>query len=99
MTRHIKASEFKAKCLALMDEVERTGKPLIITKKGKPVAELVPHKTKKKPELLGLLKDSLFITGDIISPVDVDWNLTTQPDPGGSRRERLRRTSSARRAP
>ena len=39
MSRMIKASEFKAKCLALMDEVERTGQSLVITKKGKPVAE------------------------------------------------------------
>ena len=44
MTRQIKASEFKAKCLALMDEVARTGNPLVITKNGKPVAELVPHR-------------------------------------------------------
>jgi prevent-host-death family protein len=42
MSRIIKASEFKTKCLALMDEVERTGQSVVITKKGKPVAELVP---------------------------------------------------------
>jgi prevent-host-death family protein len=43
MSRHIKASEFKAKCLALMDEVARTGAAIVITKNGKPVAELVPQ--------------------------------------------------------
>ena len=48
MTRHIKASEFKAKCLALMDEVARTGEAVIITKNGKPVAELVPHRPRKR---------------------------------------------------
>lgn len=73
MSRMIKASEFKAKCLALMDEVERTGQPVVITKKGKPVAELVPHRA-SRPKALGLLKDRLFITGDIISPIDVEWN-------------------------
>jgi prevent-host-death family protein len=73
MSRMIKASEFKAKCLALMDEVERTGEPLVITKKGKPVAELVPHRA-SRPKALGLLKDRLFITGDIISPIDVEWD-------------------------
>jgi len=41
MTRIVKASEFKAKCLALLDEVERTGDRLVITKKGRAVAELV----------------------------------------------------------
>ena len=73
MSRMIKASEFKAKCLALMDEVERTGQSVVITKHGKPVAELVPHKS-SRPKALGLLKDSLLITGDIISPIDVEWN-------------------------
>ena len=73
MSKMIKASEFKAKCLALMDEVERTGEPVVITKKGKPVAELGPHRP-SRPKALGLLKDSLFITGDIISPIDVEWD-------------------------
>lgn len=72
MSRMIKASEFKAKCLAVLDEVERTRQSVVITKRGKPVAELVPHVSKKK-ELWGLLKGELFIEGDIISPIDVEW--------------------------
>jgi len=72
MSRIIKASEFKAKCLAVLDEVERTRESVVITKRGKPIAELVPHKP-PKCELLGLLKDELFIEGDIISPIDVEW--------------------------
>ena len=72
MSRIIKASEFKAKCLAVIDEVERTRRPVVITKRGKPVAELVPHAAKKRP-LEGLLKNELFIIGDIISPIDVEW--------------------------
>jgi prevent-host-death family protein len=74
MSRHIKASEFKAKCLALMDEVARTGDTVVITKNGKPVAELVPHRARKQ-SLRGLLKDELFITGDIVSPIDVEWDV------------------------
>ena len=74
MTRCIKASEFKAKCLALMDEVARTGSAVVITKHGKPVAELVPHRPRRK-SARGILKDELFITGDIISPIDVEWNV------------------------
>jgi prevent-host-death family protein len=72
MSRIIKASEFKAKCLAVLDEVERTRQPVVITKRGKPIAELVPH-TAKKRALWGILKDELFIEGDIISPIDVEW--------------------------
>ena len=73
MTRHIKASEFKAKCLALMDEVARTGEALVITKNGKAIAELVPHR-ERKGTARGTLKNDLFVTGDIISPIDVAWN-------------------------
>jgi len=72
MTKAIKVSEFKAKCLALIDEVAASGDKLIITKNGKPLVELVPHRsTKLNP--FGLLKDELKITGDIISPIDVEW--------------------------
>ena len=73
MSQMIKASEFKAKCLGLMDEVERTGQSFVITKNGRPVAELIPHRA-SRPKALGLLKDRLFITGDIISPIDVEWD-------------------------
>jgi prevent-host-death family protein len=73
MSRHIKASEFKAKCLALMDEVARTGAAVIITKNGKPVAELVPHRPRKQ-NARGILKNELFIDGDIISPIDAEWD-------------------------
>lgn len=73
MTKIVKASEFKAKCLAIMDEVARTGQRVVITKNGKPVADLTPHRN-EKPSALGILKDSLFITGDIMSPIDVEWD-------------------------
>jgi prevent-host-death family protein len=72
MSRIIKASEFEAKCLALLDEVERTGDHLIITKDGKPVAEVVPHKPPKRSPF-GVWKDKVIIKGDIISPIDVEW--------------------------
>jgi prevent-host-death family protein len=73
MSRIIKASEFKAKCLALIDEVAQSGETLVITKNGKPLAELVPHKEKKKGAR-GIWKDKVIITGDIISPIDVEWD-------------------------
>jgi prevent-host-death family protein len=73
MTRRIKASEFKAKCLALVDEVARTGAHVVITKHGKAIAELVPHRPRSR-KARGILKGKLFITGDIISPIDVEWD-------------------------
>jgi prevent-host-death family protein len=72
MSRIIKASEFKAKCLAVLDEVERTRQPVVITKRGKPVARLVPH-VAAKAGARGILKGRVEILGDIISPIDVDW--------------------------
>ena len=74
MVQTVKASEFKAKRLALIDEVARTGEAIVITKNGQPVADLVPHRPPKR-SARGILKDSLFITGDIISPVDVEWDV------------------------
>jgi prevent-host-death family protein len=72
MSRVIKASEFKAKCLGLLDEVERTGDRLVITKKGKPIADVVPHRPAKR-NFIGLFKGRGEIVGDIISPIDVEW--------------------------
>jgi prevent-host-death family protein len=71
VTRTIKASEFKAKCLGLMDEVARTGESVVITKNGKPVAEMVPHRANKR-DAWGIWKGKVSITGDIISPIDVE---------------------------
>lgn len=68
----IQASEFKAKCLALMDEVARTGEPIVITKNGKPIAELRPHKPPRAKSLIGLHKGKIKIHGDIISPVGTE---------------------------
>lgn len=66
-TREIAAGEFKSKCLALLDEVARTGETLIVTKRGKPVAKLTP--VDAPPSLIG----SVLYEGDIISPIDVEW--------------------------
>lgn len=68
----ITASQFKAQCLALMDDVSRTGKTIVVTKKGKPVAELRPHRPRPKSPY-GIWKHRVIIKGDIISPIDVEW--------------------------
>ena len=71
--RTVKASEFKAKCLKIMDEVAATGELVVITKYGVPVAQLVPAVQKPKT-LFGALKGSILYMGDVISPIDVEWN-------------------------
>ncbi len=65
----IQASEFKAKCLGLMDQVARTGETILVTKNGKPVAELWPHRPPRAKSILGIHKGQIEILGDIISPV------------------------------
>ncbi|MFN0159662.1 MAG: type II toxin-antitoxin system Phd/YefM family antitoxin [Burkholderiales bacterium] len=64
----IQASEFKAKCLALMDQVARTGETIIVTKNGKPVAQLGPLKQPRAKTLYGINKGKIKILGDIIKP-------------------------------
>lgn len=68
--RQIPAGEFKAKCLALLDEVAETGQTLVITKRGKPVAQIVPALKQEPPSLRG----SVLWEKDIISPIEAAWD-------------------------
>ncbi len=77
-THVIKASEFKAKCLKLMDEVAHTGKELIISKNGRPVVRLAPYRN-KPVSLFGIDRDKIRILGDIIEPLDVEWEANLVP--------------------
>jgi prevent-host-death family protein len=72
LMRTIEASEFKARCLKLMDEVAASGEPVVITKNGKPVAQLGPVVSLPKT-LRGLHKGQIQILGDIIEPLDAEW--------------------------
>lgn len=63
------AGEFKAKCLKVMDQVNTTREPVLITKKGRPVAKLVPVETPAK-EIFGCLAGRFEIVGDIESPIE-----------------------------
>jgi prevent-host-death family protein len=74
LMRTIKASEFKAKCLKLIDEVAATGEPIVITKNGKPTAQLGPVARERK-SLWGLHKGQIEILGDIIEPIDLEWDV------------------------
>lgn len=70
--RRISAADFKTSCLRLMDEVARQRRPIIITKRGKPVAKLVP--VEENPiDLFGYMAGTAKICGDLVEPTDVEW--------------------------
>ena len=74
--RTIKSSEFKARCLELMDEVADNGAEIVITKNGRPVSRLIPWR--KKPDtLFGIDRGKLEILGDIDEPLDAAWEAET----------------------
>ena len=79
LPRTIKASEFKARCLKLMDEVAESGEEIVITKNGRPTARLVAYREKPRT-LFGIDRGKLEILGDIISPMDVEWEAESNPD-------------------
>jgi prevent-host-death family protein len=64
----IPAARFKARCLKIMDEVKAHREPVVITKKGKPVARLLPIEEPGR-DVFGCLAGELEIAGDITSPV------------------------------
>ena len=70
---YVAAADFKANCLCLMDEVARQRRPIIITKRGKPVAKLVPVET-ETIDLFGRMAGRVKICSDIINPIeDAGW--------------------------
>ena len=69
-------SKFKATCLALLAKVKRTGRPILVTRRGEPIAQIVPPPRPEKPaSWLGSFSATGRITGDILSPPipDSDW--------------------------
>lgn len=73
----IAISKFKATCLALIDQVHRTGKPLLITKRGKPVAQVGPpiHEKPSNRDPIGAMAGTAEILGDIVEPLgEEDWD-------------------------
>jgi prevent-host-death family protein len=73
----VAASQFKQHCLELIDDVERTGQSVVITKHGRPVARLCPLPVPRR-SLVGALKGKMRITGDIVSPI-LEWGSDTDP--------------------
>jgi prevent-host-death family protein len=74
----IAISKFKATCLAVLERVRRTGNPILVTRFGEPVAELVPpHASRKAKHWVGSLAGTGHINGDIVSPAsdEDDWDV------------------------
>ncbi|HEX3456676.1 MAG TPA: type II toxin-antitoxin system prevent-host-death family antitoxin [Candidatus Baltobacteraceae bacterium] len=70
--REIGAADFKARCLEIMDEVERFGTEVVITKHRKPVARLVPVRN-EEAAFCGSLEGMVLKEGDVTSPVGIPW--------------------------
>ena len=70
--RVVKASEFKARCLGLMDEVATGDLEIVITKNGRPVSRLVPCQD-RPDSVFGIDRSRLRIVGDIVEPLGEDW--------------------------
>lgn len=66
--KQMRASVFKARCLAVMDDVQATGEPVIVTKRGKPVVKVIPMRS-ENDDIFGFMADKFEIVGDIESPV------------------------------
>jgi prevent-host-death family protein len=71
--KSVSVSEFKAKCLGLIEQVDKTRQPLQITRHGRPVAELIPAGPDRKRKFLGDMVGTAKIVGDIVSPI-IDLN-------------------------
>ena len=67
--KQMRASTFKARCLSVMNDIQATGEPVIVTKRGKPVAKLVPADD-DKDDFIGRLEGVFRVVGDVESPMD-----------------------------
>lgn len=77
----ISAAQFKARCLKLMDEIARTRRPIVITKRGRPVAKLVAVEPESRKPLFGCMAGTVTFEGDILDPPGVEWEAQAQTEP------------------
>ena len=70
----IAAGEFKTHCLGLMDKIHLHHQTVIITKRGKPIAKLVPFEDGGTKPIFGFMKGHASITGDLIAPTGESWD-------------------------
>lgn len=78
----IAISKFKATCLAVLEKVKKTGKPVLVTRFGHPVAQITPPPAAKGVPKLGTLAGTAEILGDIVGPINdiSDWDAWSNPD-------------------
>ena len=68
--KEVAISEFKAKCLSLLEEVSKTKTPLRVTRRGKPIADVIPASSDvEERSWIGSMSTGVEIVGDIVSPV------------------------------
>lgn len=93
----IPAAVFKAECLKLMDEVARTGQAVVITKHGKPVAQLAPVAPEPKSQF-GYMRNTVIIKRDIVAPTNELWNAVSGVEDrfygGAGKKARARRATA-----
>ena len=71
----IPAAQFKSQCLAVMDQIAETGRPVVVTKHGKPVVQIIPVQSDEN-EIFGFLEGKVRIVGDVENTIPLsDWNL------------------------
>ncbi len=75
----VSIAEFQAQCLKLVSEVADSGSEVVITRDGQPVSRLVPIR-KPKAAPFGRDRDIIQIHGDIIEPLDIEWEAESNPD-------------------
>jgi prevent-host-death family protein len=78
----IAISKFKATCLAVLEKVKKTGQPVLITRFGHPVAQIIPPAATNQVRKFGTLAGTAEILGDIVGPItDIsDWDAWSNPD-------------------
>lgn len=75
MPKTMSAAEFKAKCLDVLDRVAELREPVVVTKRGRAVARVVPMVNRPK-QLWGAMRGEVEARGDIVGPLDVEWEAT-----------------------
>ena len=75
--KEIAISEFKAKCLSLLSQVQKTKRPIRVTRRGQPIAEVIPPSPVPAPDWIGSMKREIEIVGDIVGPAsdENDWEV------------------------
>ena len=73
--KQMPAGAFKARCLSVMKQVQATGEPVVVTKRGVPVVKVVPAEAENN-DIFGFMVGRAKIVGDIESPIPVEWEVT-----------------------